>query len=160
MITPGQPVPVSLARFHAAQTGSYDQALAEIRRGRKTSHWIWYVFPQIDGLGRSATARAYALRDLAETQAYLRDELLRQRYLEITRAVREQLDSGVAVDDLLAIDSLKLASSLTLFQAAARSLTSEGPVFAALAREGNALLALTATQGYPPCTRTLALLGL
>ena len=54
----------------------YDTALAEIRRGRKTSHWIWYIFPQLDGLGRSSTARAYALGDLAEACAYLRDPLL------------------------------------------------------------------------------------
>ena len=59
----------TLERFHKAQASTsagYDTALAEIRRGRKTSHWIWYIFPQIEGLGRSSTARAYALRDLAE----------------------------------------------------------------------------------------------
>ena len=70
---------MSLARFHNAQAGpfGYDMALAEIRRGRKTNHWIWYIFPQLAGLGRSAAARAYALHDLAEASAYLCDPLLR-----------------------------------------------------------------------------------
>lgn len=161
-MTPSQPGPVSLTRFHTAQTGSYDQALAEIRRGLKTNHWIWYVFPQIEGLGHSATARTYALRDLAEAQAYLRDNLLRQHYLTIARAVRHQLDAGVAVAELMGsqIDALKLVSSLTLFQAAARSLTREGPEFAALAEECDVLLADIAAQGYPPCRQTAARLCL
>ena len=70
---------MSLDRFHDAQaspSAGYDTALAEIRRGRKTSHWIWYIFPQLAGLGRSSTARAYAIRDLAEACEYLRDPLL------------------------------------------------------------------------------------
>ena len=102
------------------------------------------------------------MRDLGEAQAYRRDELLRQRYLAITRAVREQLDSGVAVEDLLAspIDALKLASSLTLFRAAAASLTNEGPEFSALGRECDDVLARTAAQGYAPCAQTVARLGL
>ena len=88
---------MSLARFHDAQASlsvGYKAALAEIRRGRKTSHWIWYIFPQLAGLGRSSTARAYALDDLAETCAYLRDPLLRTRYEEIACAVSDQLARG------------------------------------------------------------------
>ena len=73
---------MSLQRFHEAQTDprvGYDRALAEIRCGRKTSHWIWYIFPQLAGLGRSAMAEKYAIRDLAEACDYLRDPILRAR---------------------------------------------------------------------------------
>ncbi len=69
---------MSLERFHEAQarrSAGYDTALAEIRRGRKTSHWIWYIFPQLAGLGRSSMAENYAIRDLAEACEYLRDPL-------------------------------------------------------------------------------------
>jgi uncharacterized protein (DUF1810 family) len=110
---------MSLERFHEAQASrsvGSDTALAEIRRGRKTSHWIWYIFPQLDGLGRSSTARTYALRDLAEACAYLRDPLLRARYEEIAGAVSDKLARGRALEALMgsSTDALKLASSLTL----------------------------------------------
>jgi uncharacterized protein (DUF1810 family) len=152
---------MSLDRFHEAQasrSAGYDTALAEIRGGRKTSHWIWYIFPQIEGLGHSSTARTYALRDLAETCAYLRDSLLRTRYEEITGTVSEQLTRGVALEDLMGsnIDALKLASSLTLFRAAAQSLASEDPTFNALAQRCDFVLQQIAAQGYPPCAQTLA----
>src|SRR5438132_347439 len=104
---------MSLKRFHEAQasrSAGYDTALSEIRRGRKTSHWIWYIFPQLDGLGRSSTARAYALRNLAEACAYLRDPLLRAHYEEIAGAVSEQLACGVSLEHLMGgtTDALKL----------------------------------------------------
>src|SRR6266576_219495 len=85
---------MSLERFHEAQASrwaGYDAALAEIRAGGKRSHWIWYIFPQIEGLGHSSTARAYAIRDLGEACAYLRDPTLRARYEEIAAAVSEEL---------------------------------------------------------------------
>ena len=150
----------SLERFHQAQaspSAGYDTALAEIRRGRKTSHWIWYIFPQIEGLGRSSTARAYALRDLAEACAYLRDPLLRARYEEIAGAVSEQLVHGRALDDLMGgrIDGLKLASSLTLFRAAAQSLAGDEPTFDSLARRCDSMLRQTSVQGCPECAWTL-----
>ena len=109
---------MSLERFHEAQLRSrtgYETALAEIRAGGKRSHWIWYIFPQIEGLGRSSMARAYALRDLGEACAYLRDPILRGRYEEIAGAVSEQLSRGISIEDLMGsqIDALKLASSLT-----------------------------------------------
>src|SRR5918999_3584671 len=101
-----------IERFHSAQaspTAGYNTALAEIRQGRKTRHWIWYIFPQLAGLGRSSTARAYAIRDLAEACDYLRDPLLRARYEEIAGAVSDQLARGVALEDLMGsrIDTLK-----------------------------------------------------
>ena len=152
---------MALQRFHEAQaspSAGYDTALAEIRRGRKTSHWIWYIFPQIEGLGRSSTARAYALRDLAEAREYLRDPLLRARYEEIARAVSEQLARGRALEELMGsrTDALKLVSSLTLFRAAAQSLASEDPVFSSVAQRCESTLEETSAQGYPACAHTLA----
>jgi uncharacterized protein (DUF1810 family) len=155
---------MSLSRFHNAQaspTVGYDTALAEIRRGRKTSHWIWYIFPQIEGLGRSATARAYALRDLAEACEYLRDPLLRARYEKIAEGVSEQLTRGVTLEDLMggSTDALKLVSSLTLFRAAAQRLTGEDPTLRFLLQSCDSILVHTAAQGYPQCAQTLALVN-
>lgn len=152
---------MSLERFHEAQasrSAGYDAALAEMRQGRKTSHWIWYIFPQIDGLGHSSTARAYALRDLAEACAYLRDPLLRARYEEIAGAVDVQLARGRPLEALMggSTDTFKLVSSLTLFRAAAQSMVSEDSIFDSLAQRCDSILGHTTAQGYPPCARTLA----
>ena len=107
-----------LDRFVTAQEGTYPSALAELRRGRKTSHWMWFVFPQIRGLGHSPTAQRYALDGVTEARAYLAHPVLGPRLLEATRAV---LDSGETdpVRLLGGIDALKLRSSMTLFEAAA-----------------------------------------
>ena len=151
---------MSLDRFHSAQSAQssgYASALAEIRRGRKASHWIWYIFPQIDGLGRSSTARAYALRDVAEAHAYLGDPTLRGRYEEIVAAVAKQLGCGVRLEELMggSTDAMKVASSLTLFHAAAQRLASEDPTLAALAERCDAILKQTAAQGFGACAFTL-----
>src|SRR5438132_13384687 len=150
---------MSLERFHEAHaTRAADAALAEIRAGGKRSHWIWYIFPQIEGLGRSSTARAYAIQDLSEVCAYLRDPILRARYEEIVAAVSEQLVRGIRVEDLMGgrTDALKLVSSLTLFHAAAEQLAREDPTFASLAQRLAELLGQTGDQGYPACDFTLA----
>ena len=152
---------MSLERFHEAQArrwAGYDTALAEIRAGGKCSHWIWYIFPQIEGLGHSSTARAYAMRDLGEACAYLRDPVLRARYEEVVAAISEQLVRGIRVEDLMGgrTDALKLGSSLTLFRAAAEQLGREDPVYASLAERLAALLGQTGEQGYPACDFTLA----
>ena len=151
---------MSLERFHKAQakrSAGYDTALAEIRAGGKRSHWIWYIFPQIEGLGRSSTARAYAIQDLGEACAYLRDPILFARYEEIVAAVSEQLGRGIRVEDLMGgrTDTLKLVSSLTLFRAAAEQLARENPVYASLAEQVATLLKQTTEQGYPACDFTL-----
>lgn len=151
---------MSLARFYEAQasrSAGYDTALAEMRCGRKTSHWIWYIFPQLAGLGRSSTAHAYALRDLAEGCTYLCDPLLRARYEEISQAVSDQLVGGRSLETLMGskIDALKLVSSLTLFRAAAQRLAGEDATFEALAQRCDSILEQTACQGYPPCGQTL-----
>ena len=125
-----------------------------MRSGRKRKHWIWYVFPQLAGLGRSGVAQYYGIRDLEEACEYLRDPVLRSRYEEVTAAVAEQLEAGVPVERLMggSIDALKLASSLTLFSAAASLLADEAS--SALARRCEAILRITTPQGYPACSFT------
>lgn len=96
---------------------SYATALAEIRRGAKRSHWMWFVFPQLAGLGRSATARFYGIRSAEEARAYLDHPILGLRYLECVAALQ---DLPIADPQAVfgSIDALKLRSSLTLFEAA------------------------------------------
>ena len=107
-----------LDRFLDAQRGDYATALAEVRRGRKTSHWMWYIFPQIAGLGQSSTARYYSIRDLEEAREYYAHPVLGQRLREISGVLLELRDSDpVAVFG--GIDSMKLKSSMTLFAVAA-----------------------------------------
>ncbi|RYB93920.1 DUF1810 domain-containing protein [Nocardioides oleivorans] len=120
---------MDLERFVRAQDdgGTHDRALAELRAGRKTSHWMWFVFPQVAGLGRSATAREYAVSGLAEAVAYLAHDVLGPRLRECCTALVD-LDASSADDVLGPVDALKLRSSMTLF---ARADPSE-PVFGAV----------------------------
>ncbi|HEY1853869.1 MAG TPA: DUF1810 domain-containing protein [Solirubrobacterales bacterium] len=105
-----------LNRFITAQdSGStYERALVELKAGRKASHWIWFVFPQIDGLGRSPTARAYAILSLEEARAYLEHPVLGPRLRECADALLG-LDSDDPVAVMGPIDAVKLRSSMTLF---------------------------------------------
>ena len=106
-----------LSRFLKAQERDYDTALAEIRAGRKTSHWIWYIFPQLGELGFSPTAKFYGIADLDEARAYLANNLLRTRLLEISQALLD-LPSRDIEDIMGYPDNLKLCSSMTLFHLA------------------------------------------
>jgi uncharacterized protein (DUF1810 family) len=106
--------PFDLQRFVTAQDGVYESALAELRKGRKQSHWMWFVFPQTAGLGRSPTAQHYAIRNLAEARAYLQHPVLGPRLKESARALFE-LGSTDADRVLGPVDALKLRSSMTLF---------------------------------------------
>jgi uncharacterized protein (DUF1810 family) len=106
-----------LERFVRPQAGSYAAALADLRRGRKQSHWMWWVFPQLAGLGHSPTAQEYAIRSLAEARAYLAHPLLGSRLVEATQAVVAAPGPAGAI--LGPVDALKLRSSMTLFAAAA-----------------------------------------
>lgn len=106
-----------LERFVAAQEGIYAQALAELRAGAKRSHWMWFIFPQLAGLGRSETARLYAIGSLEEARAYLRHPLLGARYLECVSELQD-LDLADPVAVFGVVDAMKLRSSLTLFEAA------------------------------------------
>ncbi len=109
-----------LERFTAAQDagGSYDRAVAELRAGRKASHWMWFVFPQIAGLGQSATSRHYAIGSLDEARAYLRHPVLGPRLAACARLVAE-LHGRTAEQVFGGIDAMKLRSSMTLFARAA-----------------------------------------
>ena len=107
---------MDLERFVQAQDEhrTYDQALSELRRGRKTSHWMWFVFPQIAGLGRSPMAQAYAIADLAEARAYLAHPVLGPRLVECAEIVASQ--KGLAAEEIFGgVDAMKLRSSMTLF---------------------------------------------
>ena len=114
----------NLARFVAAQRGSYEHALAEIASGRKRSHWMWYVFPQFAGLGISATSRKYAIASLAEAAAYLRHELLGPRLVACASAALA-VEGRSAREIFGSPDDLKLRSSATLFA----HVSPEGSVF-------------------------------
>lgn len=108
-----------LERFMAAQTGSYETALAEIKRGAKRSHWMWYIFPQIAGLGSSEMARLYAIRSLDEARAFLNHPLLGARLRTCVEALQDlPPTTAETVFGVGGIDAVKLRSSLTLFIAA------------------------------------------
>lgn len=109
---------MALDRFLDAQRATYAQALDELRRGRKTSHWMWFVFPQLAGLGRSETARFYAIRDLAEARAYLAHPILGARLAECAEALLAHAGRASAEAMLGGIDAIKLRSSMTLFEEA------------------------------------------
>ena len=112
--------PYRLDRFVAAQDqgGTYQRALAELRAGRKASHWVWFVFPQVAGLGFSAMAREYAILSLAEARAYLAHPVLGPRLAECAGALLAA--RGKSAEDILGpVDAMKVRSSMTLFQAAA-----------------------------------------
>ncbi len=116
-----------LQRFVDAQSGTYDRVLAELRAGRKSSHWMWFVFPQVAGLGRSATAQHYAISGLDEARAYLAHPVLGPRLVESAQALTE-LPGSDPVAVLGPVDAVKLRSSMTLFAHAAP----DEPVFRAV----------------------------
>lgn len=118
--------PFNLDRFVTAQAACYERVLAELRRGRKATHWIWFIFPQIAGLGRSPTARFYAIGSLDEARAYLHHPVLGPRLLECTTTVNA-IPGGSAYDIFGGIDELKFRSSMTLFAV----IATDNPVFQA-----------------------------
>jgi len=173
-----------LDRFRRAQDdphAGFEQALEEIQSGRKRGHWIWYVLPQLDGLGMSSMARAYAIDGEAEAAAYLRDRELRGRLLTIMRAVAEQLSAGnpagggqrtLRLSALMGseIDAKKLVSSMTLFAEVAKRLAAEHSMsdaggsddakdYASMVSTANQVLTIASSQGYPPCAFTRRELG-
>ena len=111
--------PAGFPHFLTAQDGGvYERALDEIRAGAKTSHWMWFVFPQIAGLGKSATAHKFALADRHAARAYCRHEDLGPRLFEATEAMLDWAGTMDAEDILGAVDAMKFRSSMTLFEAA------------------------------------------
>src|SRR5690606_7488607 len=104
----------NLTRFLEAQDGVYETALKEVKNGRKTRHWMWYIFPQISGLGFSETSRFYAIKNQAEATEYLNHEILGTRLVEISTELLN-LQTNNPVEVFGSVDSLKLKSSMTLF---------------------------------------------
>ncbi|HHW63921.1 MAG TPA: DUF1810 domain-containing protein [Rhodocyclaceae bacterium] len=138
--------PFELARFVDAQQDVYAQALAELRAGRKRTHWMWFVFPQMAGLGMSSTAQHYGIRSLAEAQAYLQHPVLGARLRQCARALLDL--RGPSAEAIFGYpDVMKLKSSMTLFSAAPDA----GPEFAAV---------LVRYCGGAQDERSLRLLGL
>lgn len=147
-------------KFKAAQQGSYDAALSELRAGHKRGHWIWFIFPQLAGLGSSPMAERYGLQSVDEATEFLRDEELANRYLATTTAVAEQVMKGVPLRRVMVseIDVLKLVSSLTLFEVVATRLFEEtGDVtYQSIAFAAEDVLNAAAKQGVPRCQFTIA----
>jgi len=160
----------ALNRFVEAQDAArsgFDVALSELRAGQKRGHWIWYLFPQLRGLGSSPMADFYGIEDPGEAEAYLRDPLLRSRFLAATAAALDRVRAGARLNELMGseIDLLKLVSSMTLFGALARRVNegeaadecrriaaSAEEILDAAAREGHAKCAFTerrlAAEGF------------
>ena len=154
-----------LERFKQAQEDAhagYAVALKEIQAGAKRSHWIWYIFPQLAGLGASHASAIYGIDGVPEASAYLRDPDLSGRLLTITTAVRDQLKGGVRLPALMGshIDALKLVSSLTLFEHAARTLQAAegGGIHGTLAAIAHEVLDIAEAEGYARCRYTLDVL--
>jgi len=115
-----EPDPYDLQRFVVAQAGDYDRALGELRRGRKESHWIWYIFPQVAGLGHSSMAGKYAIQSREEAVAYLQHPVLGERLRQCCEALLRH--RAKRVEDIMGYpDDLKLRSSMTLFAAVSES---------------------------------------
>ncbi len=154
-----------LDRFRQAQDtphAGYTAALRELQAGEKAGHWIWYVFPQLAGLGQSSTAVYYGLAGVEEAAAYLRDRVLGERLVTAADAVRAHLSGAHGRPIRLAglmgseIDALKLVSSMTLFGHVAKTLHAADPQprLAAMAAHADAILAAAAAQGYARCAYT------
>lgn len=117
----------NLDRFKKAQTSDYATALSEIKNGRKESHWMWYIFPQLKGLGFSYTAEFYGIDGLSEAKAYMADELLRGHLVEISEALLRVVSSD-AREVMGYPDDLKLKSCMTLFMEAAPEIEVFGKI--------------------------------
>ena len=115
---------IDLNRFVEEQKDDYQTALGEIKSGRKKSHWMWYIFPQIAGLGRSSTAQYYSIKNLEEAKAFLEDPYLGDNLKEITKALLG-LEGNDPVAVFGSVDSMKLKSSMTLFGL----VSEEGSIF-------------------------------
>lgn len=114
----------NLERFVDAQKISYSTALEEIQRGRKQSHWMWYIFPQLEGLGRSSTARFYGIKDISEAKAYLLHTILGTRLIKITAEALKHSDKS-AHEIFASPDDLKFHSCMTLFSETVKRIPSD-----------------------------------
>jgi uncharacterized protein (DUF1810 family) len=137
--------PYDLERFVQAQERDYSQALSEVRRGRKVSHWMWYIFPQFEGLGSSWTSRRYSVKSVEEAKAYLNHPVLGPRLVECARAVVD-VQGRSALEIFGSPDDMKLRSCATLFA----SVSPQGSVFHEI---------IDKYFGGQPDERTLRLIG-
>jgi uncharacterized protein (DUF1810 family) len=147
---------VDLDRFVGAQRGNFERALSEIVAGGKQSHWMWYVFPQVAGLGLSPTSMRYAINSVSEAEALLLHPVLGDRYRQIVGAVWHQVvDDGVTIHQLFGSpDDIKLVSSLTLFAAAGRRIDQPAPAILAFVAQADDVLQVAYSQGFHRCTTT------
>jgi uncharacterized protein (DUF1810 family) len=139
---------IDLDRFRDGYRNDFDQALSELAGGRKRTHWMWFIFPQINGLGSSPTAAHYAIRSRAEAEAFLNDPLLGPGYRRLVDVVRNQVvDTGVGIRHLFGRpDDHKLVSSLTLFAAVAADLDD---TWTPLVTHAHEILDEAAAEGLP-----------
>jgi uncharacterized protein (DUF1810 family) len=148
-------------RFVQAQddpNAGWEAALGELRAGRKRSHWIWYVFPQLSGLGMSATSRRFGIAGRDEASEYLLHPVLRSRLLSGMSTVADQLQHGTSLATLMGsrLDALKLMSSVTLFVSVARTMSAaDDEELSRVADVGEKVLLLAEAQGFVPCQHTL-----
>jgi uncharacterized protein (DUF1810 family) len=151
-------VDVDLERFRDGYRRDLDRALAEISAGHKRSHWMWFIFPQVAGLGSSSTAAHYAIRDRAEAEAFLADPVLGVGYRRLVDAVWQQvIGADTTIRALFGRpDDQKLVSSLTLFADVAATL---GDDWAQMVTQANELLDRAQTQGLPRCATTQRILA-
>ena len=147
----------ALERFHDGYRHDYEHALTELKAGRKRSHWMWFIFPQLAGLGSSPTAAHYAIRNRAEADAFLRDPILGPGYRTLVDTVWQQVcGAGITIRDLFGRpDDQKLVSSLTLFAGVAAYL---GADWADTVTKANGILDHAEQQGLPRCATTQRLL--
>lgn len=148
-----------LDHFLVAQKRDFDVACGQLRRGRKTSHWIWYIFPILLGLRSSEMSRRFALTDLDHAVAYLSHPLLRERLVQATRIVRDKLYVDHADVNVLmgsSTDAVKLVSCMTLFEVTARDPRAPDPDLATMAKEVLAAVGPRLSR----CDFTLRALGL
>jgi uncharacterized protein (DUF1810 family) len=116
----GREDPFNLRRFTSAQHGVYGRALAELKKGEKRSHWMWFIFPQVDGLGCSTTTKHYAIKSVEEARQYLGHPVLGPRLVECTEAVLA-IEGRAAFEIFAPPDDMKLRSSMTLFASVAEA---------------------------------------
>ena len=144
---------IDLGRFRDGYRRDFERALSEISRGRKRSHWMWFMFPQVSGLGSSPTAAHYAIASRAEAEAFLADPALGPSYRQLVDAVWEQVVTNrVTIRHLFGRpDDQKLVSSLTLFAAVAGAL---GDEWATTVTKADEILDVAGEQGLPRCAAT------
>ena len=159
-MTPNEFEP-DLSRFIDAYRDDFERALRDIEAGRKQSHWMWYIFPQVGGLGASAMSRRYAIGSPEDAQAFLLHPVLGVHYCEIVDAVWHQVvERDLSIRSLFGSpDDTKLVSSLTLFAGSASTLDSPPPVLTTFLERAGEILEAAYAQGLARCTTTERFLG-